>query len=188
MLKVNKHNDHPDRAALLAAVAKPTEAINRHLESCDTCRFLYSLLQAPSPGPETSQVFSEAVYSSAALAARERARHPAARLSGNIGYDSWKHLATTAVRDQTGDQERRLTLTAGDYSLEIVAERVRSHWLFTARLYCGQEPQRHFILEVGRRKLHAQSRRCYFWQTKTPPRRLAISSGDVRIDFGDIPW
>ena len=180
--------NHPDRTALLAATHTPDADIARHLESCEHCRFLFALLQLPAIDPIGDDLFSPAIYSSAAIAAYERARHPASHLLGSVAFDSWKEQPEAATRAVEIAEERRLSFSAGDYTLELVAEKERQGWACTARLYCKNKPQHHFILEVGRRKLHAESRRCYFWRMKTPPRSLAISSGDVRIDFGDIPW
>ena len=116
------------------------------------------------------------------------ARHPAARLAGSIDHDSWEHQSLSAVRDRVSGQERRLTLAAKNYRLELIAERQQGHWDCVARLYRDKQVIGNFILTAGRRKLHTEARRCYFWSTKTPPRRLTVSSGDVRIDFGTIQW
>lgn len=171
----------------MAAIHTPDPAIEAHLKTCATCRFLFDHLQLQVEEKAEKDLFSSALYRSAALAALERARHPASKIDGALSFDSWAQQPA-AVRAVEVAEERRLTFSAGDYTLELVVEKQQQCWECTARLYCNEKPQSHFILEVGRRRLHTESRRCYFWRMNTPPRSIAISSGEIRIDLGEIAW
>ena len=186
---VNKDTEHPDRTELIQAIQSGTNPHAAHLGQCEFCRTIHDLLKISLAGPAgSSEVANGTVYRAAALAAYDQARHPAAHLAGAVGHDSWAFESGPAVRDNVSGQERRLTLTAGVYRLELIAERQQDRWNCVARFYKDNKPTGNFILTTGRRKLHTEARRCYFWSAKTPPRRLVVSSGEVRIDFGTIQW
>lgn len=173
----------------MAAIQTGSNRFEAHLATCEFCRTIRELLAIGLSDHENSQQsVPSVVYEAAALAAYDRARRPATRLVGAVGHDSWAGVDGPAVRDSVAAQERRLTLTADSYRLEVIIERRQDHWECVARLYKDKKPAANFILTAGRQKLHTQARRCYFWTAKTPPRRLSVSSGDVRIDFGTLTW
>ncbi|UCC43528.1 MAG: hypothetical protein JSU65_10335 [Candidatus Zixiibacteriota bacterium] len=187
---MKKRNKHPDREQMIKAAETGRIPFRSHLAECPDCRELYELLgrfrglvdvDLVMPPPD---VMSRHSFIPQLLQSREQAR----TISGTVEFDSWSGLPALALRDAARGMERRMRLTAGPVSLELVAERQTRHWEFTARVYQRGRVSSGFILEAGRKQLYPGRRWCFRWTAAKPPRKLGLRSADLAIDFGALNW
>ena len=111
--------------------------------------------------------------------------HPA---SGKLTYDSWSTALSPSLRDTIDGHVRRLRFEAGRYTIEIVAEKRRQVWEFTARIYKGSEVAHDFVLRVGGRRFLAGPGGFFFWSSRQVPRLVLALSYDHIIQFDEIAW
>jgi hypothetical protein len=155
------------------------------------CRDLYELLHdaAIQALIESEHPTDTLISRCARIPLLEESRHPAQSRRGFLVSDSWAGMPAVAIRDAATGLERRLRLSCEDLILDVVAERRPKGWDFFARVYeRGQVVSRSYVLQVGRRKLVAGSRDIYAWDSPHPPRKIRLLSGEVEVDFDDIPW
>jgi hypothetical protein len=182
--------EHPDFDQILEAVRTEQPALEAHMRECEQCRFFYELAIVS----KTNRTIAEAGRSS--QVPRQTAMLPL--LVGNwtprkielgsVDYDSWRNDQAAAVRDAAKGAERRLCLSSGKISLELVVEQRPEGFSFTARCYRDDRPSNEFILKIGRIKLLPDMYECYFWNSGKLPKKLQLWSSSTLIDFTQVLW
>lgn len=107
---------------------------------------------------------------------------------GAVSYDSWADISRGQLRNVGEGYTRRLCLTAGDIRLEIVAERERSGWRFTGRVYRGAQAVTDYSLHVGRRRELPRAMAFYHWTSTSAPRKIVLKSTTDKYTFDGITW
>ncbi len=108
--------------------------------------------------------------------------------SGEIVYDSWAEGPPVGLRRAVDGHIRLLRLKAGRITLELVAERRRLDWGFVARVYHSRQVAHDFVLQVGRRRLLADSGGYYQWTTSLVPRTIRLLSHRGNLAFERLSW
>lgn len=131
---------------------------------------------------------SDAVASWAAIPLLDSEPTRPVRHHGSISFDSWAEAGAVAIRDISIGDVRRLVLTAGSISFEIVAERLQQGWECVARVYDKGNVTSGFVLRVGRRRLLASTQSFYHWTSKQGPRGIALLSSGREVEFENPSW
>lgn len=180
---------HLTRQELLKAVQERSDDNQAHLDSCAECRNELKLLarymvagKVALPEPPEGWV-NEAI----ALAAPKLSL--ARRLGGIIAeltFDSWSLPAPAGVRGMAPLTQRRLRFTAEPLTLEIRAEKKAQQWSFVAQT-AGISPEE-CVLEVAGAKLRADAEGFFQWSSKTPPRSLILTAGNLVVEAPELSW
>jgi hypothetical protein len=161
-----------------------------HLEKCETCRALFTLLSRfPLAGQtEMARPPSDTVdrYALIPLLSEPHSRRPS--LTGSVCYDSWAHRPAPELRDIPLGSVRRIRLEARPISFEVVAERRQDGWDFVARVYRANEVTSEFVLRIGSRSLLPRSQGYYHWSSKRTPRAVRLLSRSLQVKFEDVSW
>ncbi|MBD3402392.1 hypothetical protein GF420_05815 [candidate division GN15 bacterium] len=188
---MEEKNRHPERTELLrAAAGEPSPSLEQHLRECPVCRELVELLrQFPVAGldslEEPSELSRERHVAIGRAALSDRARPT---VTGLTRFDSWSGLSAVALRDAGVGLERRLELEAGPIRLELLAQRTERTWEFVARVFRDSRVTAGFVLQVGRKRLIAETDGFYYWTAARPPAKLALTAPDVTVRFPEISW
>jgi hypothetical protein len=185
-----KESKHPDRFEMIQAIECGEASFSKHLDECPQCRQLMVLLRQThqKDADLTAKPSPKTLYASRAIALMDSSRHPAQTVDGRIAFDSWTGLSSQQIREAPPGSERRLTLKAGKFRLEIVADKSPVGWDITARVYDQGRPTTKFALKVGNRKLYPEAHKCFYWSAKNPPRRVLLLSSSLKLDFGKLSW
>ncbi len=181
---------HPGRKALIGAVASGCNHFAAHLENCVECRELFeALARFPVAGRERiAQPTPGALDRFAAVPLIDRKPNSLRRITGQVVFDSWANRPSAQLRDVTVGLIRRVCLTAGKLSLEIVAERRQDSWEFVARVYDNKTVSSEYVLRVGAKKLLPRSQGFYHWSSKGTPRTLRLLSQELQVEFERLSW
>jgi len=109
-------------------------------------------------------------------------------VDGRVSYDSWSQGPSVPLRDRIDGHIRKLRLRAGDYQIEMVAEKRDQRWEFTARIYRRERVVHDFVLKVGGRSLMSQSGGFFVWNSLHVPRVLRAISHNRTLEFEDVSW
>jgi len=182
-VKNGQKDDHPDRNAMLRALVEDEIPFREHLKICDSCRTVFEwlrlsrqmkALELATPSPSTYLR-----HGNLPLFASDWV--PRRSLAGQSVYDSWTHLPATITRDSAMGLARNLRYTAGEVTLELVADRTPEGWHFAARCYRGASPSAEFVLQVGKRRMQPGLQYCYAWTAPRPPRRIQLLSPSLKL-------
>ena len=191
---MNKHNktfaEHPDFEELLQAVSTGDLTYGAHLKECEQCRFFYELAEVSKT---TRSIFeagkrSQTPRQASMLPLLVGNWTPRTTELGKIEYDSWRIDHAIALRDAAKGAERRLCLSSGKISLELVVERRPEGFSFAARCYKDGLPSDEFVLNIGRKKLLPDMYDCFFWNSGSLPKKLQLWSPTKLIDFTQVLW
>ena len=108
--------------------------------------------------------------------------------SGEVSYDSWRQGSPISLRDVGAGHIRRIRLSAGSISLEIVAELGHRRWEFVARVYHNEVVSHEYVLKAGGRSYLASAGGYFHWDSKSVPHQLSLLSADGRIEFERLAW
>lgn len=174
----------------MKAARKHRGPIAEHVASCEECRteLALSRLMAHAGPNELEMPSPEALERFAATALVHEPDRPQRSRVGSLTFDSWQERSVANVRDLPEGLVRRICLSAGAITLEIVAERQHGGWEFVGRVYDGQEARAGFMLKVGRKRLLPKAGGFYFWKSKSAPRTIALVSGDLNLEFDSPAW
>ncbi len=178
------------REVLMEALESGSVPFKAHLKECNQCRELFDFLSKigfPKRRP-LEKPSEELITRFALIPLSVNSRKPGETVVGTVVFDSWSHLPAIHARDNAKGMERRMRLKAGQIVLELVAEHQADRWELTARVYDNRKVAAGFILKAGRRIIQAGTERCFFWSSRTPPRRIRLLSPQVLIDFGPLNW
>ncbi len=181
---------HPSRAALMRATRSEDPSVKAHMEKCSICRRLFELMKLfPVAGQSLMEKPGErAIARYAAIPELlERDARPR-REFGEVSFDSWANLPPLAVRDAGQGFVRHLCLKARELRLEIVAERLRDCWEFTARVYRGDDAATEWALCVAGKRHLPQSQGFYHWSSRTAPRTIKLQTRSRRVEFEKLSW
>lgn len=182
---------HPSREDLIRILKNGRNRFAAHLRECADCREMFEMLKATQAYREqvTETVSPDLVERCAAIPLVGQSARPRRMQPGRVQFDSWSTLPALALRSIDLGGERRLRLSAGAYTLELVAQRQPDHWEFWARvLRKGTEPIPLFVIQAGRRKIVAGAHSVFAWSDHHPPRKISLVSADLRIEFQPINW
>lgn len=181
---------HPGREEMIRAIKSGSVPFRDHLKQCQACREMFDVLSKivkPSEAKETPAPM-ESVYRHMAVPRMIESRHPRRTIDGSVVFDSWSQLPAMQTRDSGYGVERRLRFRADRFILEFVAEHQQGCWQFVARVYDGDKVSPEFILQVGRKKLHHEGHRCFFWSSSKPPGKIQLLSPSFRIVLDKLSW
>jgi hypothetical protein len=175
---------------MFKAIRSGTVPFASHLEQCDHCRILFKLLSHHNLpySAELEKPDQAAIRQWGQIPRLAQSRRPVRAIRGRVVLDSWAHLPAMQIRQAPPDVERHVSFAAGQYTLELVADRSTEGWEFVARVYDRDKVTSEFFLQVGRTKLSPESHDCYFWTASKPPRSLKLLSPSLKIDFGKLSW
>lgn len=181
---------HPSRAAMLTAIRKGAVPFQAHLKQCETCRNLFELMkQFPVAGqPSIQDTSVHAIERYTAIALLDERKVTTQPILGAVVFDSWSQQPGVRLREAGPGSVRHLCLKAREVTLEIVAERQRDRWEFTARVYQTHQVSSRWILRVSGRKLLPQSLGFYHWSSKNVPYSIRLLTRSKRIDFERLSW
>lgn len=186
---MNEHK-HPERSEMISAIRAGDTEFAKSLAGCDSCVTEFSYLKSKFELLEQTIVSppDDALMRHQGIARLMNARRPSPTVVGEILYDSWTTPPPQAVRSSGVGVERRVSLSSGEFVLELVAERNIDRWEFVARVYRNRKVCSEFSLKAGHQALYPQQGKCYFWSSKRPTRRIQLQSADINIDFGELKW
>ena len=180
---------HPSRQAMLKEDLSGKE-IDAHLSECEECRTLHELVRsfAAADASIIETPSQDAVQRYCAVPALAQTRPVDRAEVGRMVFDSWTERRVTALRDLTNGLVRRMCLSAGSITLEVVAERCGCEWEFVARVYDRSTVTSEYILNIGRRKLQPRAHGFYFWRSSAAPTAFRLLSGERNLEFGTVTW
>jgi hypothetical protein len=109
-------------------------------------------------------------------------------VKGVIISDSWASAPALALRDVADGHIRRLELKSNKVSLEIVAERTRQNWEYTARVYSRNAVENGYVLNAGGVRLLPLSDGFYHWSSSRVPRTIKLISFNNIVVFERVVW
>ncbi len=181
---------HPDLNDMIEALRTGDRRFARHLAECERCRSVWHLLDWSGAGAGRLEYETpdELIGDLQTIPRILRSRSPRKNMSGRMVLDSWRDRPAPAVREAPSGVERRVRFAASHFIVELVAKCLSSNWEFVARVYDGDSTTGEFILKVGHHELPAGRGDCYYWTSARPPRRISLSSPDLRIDLEGLKW
>jgi hypothetical protein len=183
--------EHPSREDLIRVLKTGRNHYAAHLRECAGCREMFEMLKVTLTYREqvTETASADLILRCAAIPLLARSTRPQRKQRGRLQFDSWSTLPAMALRSIDLGGERRLRLSAGSYTLELVAQRQSDRWEFWARIIRkGTEPIPMFVIQAGRRKIAAGAHSVFAWSDRYPPRRMSLISSTMRIEFEPIDW
>ena len=180
---------HPSRQAMLKEDLTGKK-IDAHLKECEDCRTLHALVKsfAAADASLIETPSEQAVQRYCALPTLSSERSDERIEVGKMVFDSWTERHVTTLRDLTDGLVRRMCLSAGNITLEIVAERRGHEWEFVARVYDKNTVTSEYVLNIGRRKLQPKAHGFYFWRSSVAPATFRLLSGERNLEFGAVTW
>lgn len=187
---MNSRDRHPSRRQMLEAIAADKVPFRSHLQRCQDCSILFQLLSEFELAGAEPMVPSDqtAVAQLVSIAKRQKSTTGLRMALGRLTADSWNNIPALQLRNVASGVERRLRFQAGRIALEIVAERNREGWEFTARAYNRNRVTTAFVIKAGHRKFIADSSGFYYWSSERPPSTIQLLSDTQTVDFKDISW
>lgn len=182
-------NQHLTRLELLKAAQERSGSYQAHLDSCAECRNELKLLARYVVAGKVALPEPPEVWVTKAIALAVPKPSLAKRLGAIIAeltFDSWSLPAPAGVRGMAPLTQRRLRFTAEPVTLEIRAEKKTQQWSFVAQTG-GVSPEK-CVLEVAGAKLRADAEGFIQWTSKTPPRSLILTAGDLVIEAPELSW
>lgn len=182
-------NRHLTRQELLeVAQGKPGYDLT-HLDNCEQCRIELGLLshyrmagRIALPEPPTAWVNKAISLASSQPSLAERV----GRVIAELTFDSWSLPAPAGVRGTAPLTQRRLRLEASPIILEIRAEKKAHQWSFVAQA-AGTSPAE-CRLEVGGNRMQPDGDGFFQWSSKTPPRSLILTAGNLVLEAPELSW
>ncbi len=190
-MKRKSLQEHPSRKDLIRALMTGRNRFAAHLSECAGCREMFQMLEVAQVYRElvTEGVSSDLVLRCAAIPLVVQKTRSLRKQHGRMRFDSWSTVPATALRSIDLGGERRLRLSAGVFTLEMVAQRQSDRWEFWARITRkGKRPIPMFVIQAGRRKIAAGAHSVFAWSDRYPPHRMSLISSDLRIEFEPIDW
>ena len=187
---MNRKSDHPDKSQMIKAIRNGTSPFAAHLAQCDTCFHQFELLsklEAKHPLRVTPpSAYAVTRFKNVPLLSKGTYFPPPDQ--GKITFDSWRHSTPVDVRDITFGHVRRLCMSLGKQSVELVAELRRDGWSFVARVYSGRQVSCGYVLKVGVQRILPNSVGFYQWTSKRAPRTITLLSDDKSLEFNNLLW
>ena len=156
-----------------------------HLDKCEVCRELATLLYDLSPGidVEILQPTPEAVRRHSAIPNLLDEQKPSPELTGTVAFDSWNQRPGRTLRDPGPGAMRRIRMEGAGTTLELLAQRLRGVWEMTARVYENSRPSVRWVLYAGPRKITPGVLGFYHWNSKAMPRLFRLQNSTFRLRF-----
>jgi len=183
-------DEHLSRRELIEAAQGGESAFAEHLQQCAECRSAISLLrrfpvwgQVPLPDAPPGWI-ARATALAEGAGVIKKSKDALARLV----FDSWAAPQPIGVRGEGTDVHRRIRFQAEPVLLDLRAEQQGSGWAFVAQLSGDKAFVADAVIEVGRRKMHADAAGFFQWSSRRPPALIIIRSGDTRIETPEVSW
>ncbi len=184
-------NQHLTRRQLIAAAAGSLARYQGHLEVCSDCRQAVELLKAfPVVGrltlsePPAGWVdFAKAIPRKTGMAAHLQT------LRAVLTFDSWMSPALQGIRGPGITGERRACFKAGEWIVDLRAEKRRTYWSMVAQL-AGSDRSHlsEAILIAGKKMVACDSHGVFQWTSIRPPLKLSLRAGEYLIELPGLPW
>ncbi len=182
---------HLTRKQLIAVATGSLTHYRDHLEICRDCRQAVELFKAfPVAGrlmlsePPAGWVeFAKAIPRRTGLAAHLQT------LRAIVTFDSWMSPALQGVRGPGITGERRACFKAGEWIVDLRAEKRRTYWSMVAQL-AGSDRSRivEAILVAGKTTVVCDAHGVFQWTSIRPPMKLSLRAGGYLIELPGLPW
>lgn len=180
---------HLNRQELFRAAKEGMAPFQDHLSGCEQCQAELSLLRRfrvagklELPEPPQGWVAKAIELASAKPSLAQATK----RLIGALTFDSWSLPAPAGVRGLAPLTQRRIRLEADGVALEIRAEKKAQQWNFVAQTICSDT--KNCSLLASSTHLQADEDGFFQWSSKTPPRSLILTVGEMVIEIPELSW
>lgn len=182
---------HLSRQELIKAVRRRPFVLDGHLKSCAECRDSVILLKAfdvsgclPLPDAPSPWVERAASLAKKNVGVLEGVKTIMAKLT----FDSWAVPRPIGVRGQSSLSDRRIRFESESMVFDLRAERKTTGWAFVAQVTTEGPAVAPTILEIGKRKLHADPGGLFQWTSSRPLTSVTVRSGNTIIVIPELAW
>lgn len=161
-----------------------------HLAECGECRLLWELFLTFAGAADTplSSAPSGWIERALAIAARPSPRSVMEKVTARLVFDSWLSPALAGLRGAQGTEARRLRWEAGEWILDLRAEKSRSGWEMVAQVQREGEAVVGLAVGSGTREVFTDRAGMAVWNSKRPPRRISLHTDGGILQCGEIAW
>lgn len=111
------------------------------------------------------------------------------KLKAVLTFDSWMSPALQGVRGPGITGERRACFKAGEWTVDLRAEKRRAYWSIVAQLAGrDQSLMSDAVLIAGKQTVIGDAHGVFQWTSIRPPVKLSLRAGGDLIELPGLPW